>query len=150
MTTSILIVDYWVIRKKLWKVPDLYVEDGIYWYTNGWNLRCVVALVIGMLPALPGFFMTVINTDLESPAVKIFQINYFIGASLGPASYLVICYFWPVPGTGVKELMAEADDAVVEGVVVVNDGEEDGDAMDGKGAAIKEKVRADEEMSLSE
>ena len=32
-STAILIADYWVIRKWMWKVPDLYAEGGIYWYT---------------------------------------------------------------------------------------------------------------------
>ncbi|RDW73384.1 hypothetical protein BP6252_07291 [Coleophoma cylindrospora] len=144
VTTSILIVDYFIIRKRMWKVPDLYVENGIYWYTNGWNLRCLAALVIGMVPALPGFFMTVINTNLNSPAVKIFQINYFVGASLGPLSYLLICWIWPVPGTGQKELMSEGEAVVVvEGVAV--SGEEEGK---GKEAVVKEKAGSEEEIGL--
>jgi NCS1 family nucleobase:cation symporter-1 len=33
--------DFWVVRKKNWKVPDLYIgnQESVYWYTKGFNLR---------------------------------------------------------------------------------------------------------------
>jgi NCS1 family nucleobase:cation symporter-1 len=51
-TSATLNADYWLVRKRAWKVPDLYHEDGIYWYTNGWNLRAVAAWVLGIVPSL--------------------------------------------------------------------------------------------------
>jgi NCS1 family nucleobase:cation symporter-1 len=29
--TGILAVDYWLVRRRKWKIPDLYKPDGIYW-----------------------------------------------------------------------------------------------------------------------
>lgn len=35
------ISDFWIIRKRNWKVPDLYIgnNSSAYWYTHGFNLR---------------------------------------------------------------------------------------------------------------
>jgi NCS1 family nucleobase:cation symporter-1 len=52
---GILIVDYWLVRKARLVVDDLYAKDGAYAYRGGWNVAAVVALVLGVLPNLPGF-----------------------------------------------------------------------------------------------
>jgi NCS1 family nucleobase:cation symporter-1 len=54
-TSPILSADYWLVRKKAWKIPDLYHEDGIYWYTHGWNLRTIVAWCLAILPSARKF-----------------------------------------------------------------------------------------------
>ncbi|RRN62890.1 NCS1 family nucleobase:cation symporter-1 [Caulobacter sp. 602-1] len=52
---GILIVDYWIVRKAQLAVDDLYVRDGAYAYRGGWNPAAIIALVLGVLPNLPGF-----------------------------------------------------------------------------------------------
>jgi NCS1 family nucleobase:cation symporter-1 len=49
---GIMIVDYWIIRNKELDVPDLYRPNGRY---AGTNPVAVVALILGVLPNLPGF-----------------------------------------------------------------------------------------------
>ena len=49
---GIMIVDYWIIRKTVLDVPDLYRPEGRY---KGVNPVAVVALIVGVLPNLPGF-----------------------------------------------------------------------------------------------
>ncbi len=49
---GIMIVDYWIIRKTVLDVPDLYRPEGRY---RGVNPVAVVALIVGVLPNLPGF-----------------------------------------------------------------------------------------------
>jgi len=105
----------------MWKVTDMYREDGIYWYTGGWNLRAIAAVIIGVVPGLPGFFQTVLNKDLNSGGVQIFQIDYFVGFPLGFCSYILFCYIWPPAGLGIKELMVE-NEQVNEGSVLEGEG----------------------------
>lgn len=52
---GILIVDYWLVRRAQLAVDDLYIRDGAYAYRSGWNPAAIVALVLGVLPNLPGF-----------------------------------------------------------------------------------------------
>ena len=51
----ILIVDYFLIRKTEFDLEDLFRRQGRYWYNNGFNPVAVVALVLAVLPNLPGF-----------------------------------------------------------------------------------------------
>lgn len=124
----------------MWKVPDLYVENGIYWYKGGWNLRAIVALAVGMIPGLPDFFMTVINTsDTSNAGVKIFQIYYFVGFPLGALTYILLCTFWPPTGLGERESMREDEDgtapAVLEGEGI--------EPVEGKTVAVTEKQKTE-------
>ncbi|HSJ08813.1 MAG TPA: NCS1 family nucleobase:cation symporter-1 [Longimicrobiales bacterium] len=52
---GILIADYWVVRRQQLSVPDLFRLEGRYTYTNGYNIRALVALVLSVVPVLPGF-----------------------------------------------------------------------------------------------
>jgi nucleobase:cation symporter-1, NCS1 family len=49
---GIMVVDYWLVRRTELDVPDLYRPHGRY---AGTNPVAVVALVLGVLPNLPGF-----------------------------------------------------------------------------------------------
>src|SRR4029450_8491735 len=52
---GILIADYWVLRRQRLLLDDLYREQGAYTYSGGVNWRAVAALVIAVLPVVPGF-----------------------------------------------------------------------------------------------
>jgi NCS1 family nucleobase:cation symporter-1 len=56
---GIMIVDYFFIRKKELIVDELYSYKGRYTYTNGFNRNALMALVVGILPNVPGFFTTI-------------------------------------------------------------------------------------------
>ena len=56
---GILICDYWVVRKQRLVLPDLFREQGIYTYASGVNPRAVIALVLAILPVIPGFIRAV-------------------------------------------------------------------------------------------
>jgi cytosine/uracil/thiamine/allantoin permease len=36
---AILVVDFWLLRKQRWNIPDLYIPEGIYWFQYGLNWR---------------------------------------------------------------------------------------------------------------
>lgn len=52
---GILIADYWVFRRQTLSVVDLFREQGAYTYRGGFNPRAVLALVLSVLPVIPGF-----------------------------------------------------------------------------------------------
>jgi NCS1 family nucleobase:cation symporter-1 len=52
---AVMIVDYWILRKTRLDVEELYKPDGIYRFTNGFNLNALAAVLIGVLPVVPGF-----------------------------------------------------------------------------------------------
>jgi NCS1 family nucleobase:cation symporter-1 len=52
---GILIADYWILRRRSLSTVDLFKLDGRYTYTNGVSYRAVAALVLAILPVVPGF-----------------------------------------------------------------------------------------------
>lgn len=81
---GIIMTDYWLVRKTMINVPELYTEDpkGAYFYKNGVNskairalvLSAIISLVIALLPAL----------------TKIAPFTWFFGAGLGALFYYFI------------------------------------------------------------
>src|SRR4029077_19114629 len=53
---GVLIVDYWILRKRTLHLRSLYVEGGAYRYTQGFNLNAIGATLAGALIALAGMF----------------------------------------------------------------------------------------------
>ncbi|BBJ40153.1 hypothetical protein GCM10017744_030380 [Streptomyces antimycoticus] len=51
---GVLIADYWIIRRTVLDLADLYRPKGRYWYASGWNWRAVVAFVVGGVLAVGG------------------------------------------------------------------------------------------------
>jgi len=52
---GILVCDYWAIRKSHLSLKALFDPHGEYSYGSGTNWRAVVALVVAVLPCVPGF-----------------------------------------------------------------------------------------------
>lgn len=51
---GIAIADYWLVRKRRLDLAQLYTPGGIYSYAKGFNLRAVLALLVGWCTALLG------------------------------------------------------------------------------------------------
>ncbi|MFI5772318.1 NCS1 family nucleobase:cation symporter-1 [Streptomyces sp. NPDC051658] len=65
---GILIADYWLIRRTELALDELYSPAGRYWYTGGWNLRAVLALLVGGLLAIGGSYSTIdANGTVQGP-----------------------------------------------------------------------------------
>lgn len=75
---GVMIVDYWLIRKTNLNLIDLYLLDGEYRYTNGWNLKAVLATVAGCATAWIGI--------VWQPARILYDYSWFVG--LGTSCFL--------------------------------------------------------------
>ncbi|MCX4671252.1 NCS1 family nucleobase:cation symporter-1 [Streptomyces sp. NBC_01381] len=51
---GVMIADYWIIRRTVLDLADLYRPHGRYWYTAGWNWRALLAFTIGGTLAVGG------------------------------------------------------------------------------------------------
>jgi NCS1 family nucleobase:cation symporter-1 len=52
---GILICDYWVLRRQRLDLTALFEVKGRYSYSNGFNWRAILSLVLAILPVVPGF-----------------------------------------------------------------------------------------------
>jgi len=76
---GIMICDYYLVRKRVLVVDDLYLRGGAYEYSHGFNWRAVGALSLGAAVALVG---------LVIPAVRFwYDYSWFVGFAVSFVSY---------------------------------------------------------------
>jgi len=91
---GILIADYWVVRRQQLDVNDLFRERGRYTYRNGVNPRAIAALVLAILPVVPGFIraVSVPGGTVKDPNFfdHLYAYAWFITFALSFVLYLVL------------------------------------------------------------
>jgi NCS1 family nucleobase:cation symporter-1 len=88
---GIMMVDYFLVRRTVLKTGDLFRLDSQYGYGNGWNSRAIVALLIGVLPNLPGFFKQA-GFIASVPGVfeALYTYAWFVGLAVSSVVYLLL------------------------------------------------------------
>jgi len=86
---GILLVDYFLVRGCKLKLDDLYAEKGVYSYQNGFNMKAVFALLLGVLPNVPGFLaqIKVLDPETMPGLVSLYHYAWFIGLFVSGLSY---------------------------------------------------------------
>ncbi len=95
---GIMIADYFVIRRRRLDLGGLYAAAGPYRYTNGFSVVAVIALVLAILPNLPGFLVTVKLLDASAVPqflVTLYSYAWFVGFALAFALYILLRRFAP-------------------------------------------------------
>jgi NCS1 family nucleobase:cation symporter-1 len=90
---GIMIADYFVWRRRQLDVPDLYRADGRYRFTNGVSVVAMVALLVAILPNLPGFLVNVKLLDASSVPrffVALYNYAWFVGFAIAFVVYLAL------------------------------------------------------------
>jgi NCS1 family nucleobase:cation symporter-1 len=90
---GIMIADYFVWRRRQLDVPDLYRANGRYRFTNGVSMVAMIALVVAVLPNLPGFLVNVKFLDAASTPrffVALYDYAWFVGFAIAFAVYLAL------------------------------------------------------------
>ena len=84
---GIILVDYFLIRKTVLNVEDLYRSNGIY---AGVNPVAIIALVLGVLPNIPGFLANVGLYSGSGFIVNLYNYAWFIGLGISSLVYYVL------------------------------------------------------------
>jgi nucleobase:cation symporter-1, NCS1 family len=91
---GVLIADYWVLRGRRLSVPDLFAVDGRYSYRNGVNPRALIALVIAILPVVPGFIRAAMTPGGQVPNPtfldSLYTYAWFVTFGLSFVLYLTL------------------------------------------------------------
>jgi NCS1 family nucleobase:cation symporter-1 len=92
---GVMIADYYCIRKRVLELAELYKPSGLYWYRNGFNPAAIIALILGILPCLPGFIGTVYPGAGIAPIWnQLYHYAWFISFGVAFAAYLVCMSFF--------------------------------------------------------
>ncbi len=90
---GILIVDYYFIRKQTLIVDDLYNPKGVYSFTSGFNTNAIAALLVGIIPNVPGFLTTIkaVNTDAFPEWISgLYHYAWFVGFGISGLVYWLL------------------------------------------------------------
>ena len=87
---GIMIVDYYFIRRQQLQLSELYKANGVYSFTNGVNASAIIALLLGILPNVPGFLVQVkLLSETSMPAwiIHLYSYAWFVGFFVSGISY---------------------------------------------------------------
>jgi len=88
---GIMIADYFVWRRCQLNLVGLYQSGGLYEYNKGFSTTALVALVVGILPSLPGFLVNVKVFSAETVPTGLSQLYdyaWFVGFATAFVVYL--------------------------------------------------------------
>ena len=86
---GIMIADYFVLRRGILAVEDLYRRGGVYEYSRGWNWIAIVAFVLGVAPSLPGFVAALGGHPAGGFFGGVYNWAWFVGFTLSGVVYVV-------------------------------------------------------------
>ncbi|MGD9635186.1 MAG: cytosine permease, partial [Pirellulales bacterium] len=90
---GVLIADYFVIRRTRLDLAGLYKKDGPYWYSGGFNLAALIALILGIFPCVPGFLAAVSESwkaSLPTFWSDLYNYAWFISFGISFVVYVVL------------------------------------------------------------
>jgi NCS1 family nucleobase:cation symporter-1 len=94
---GVLVCDYWVVRGTRLVTADLFKTDGIYSYDRGINWCAILAVVVALLPCVPGFVDqvsggAVLRTDTTTSTVfrMLYQYTWFVTFGIAFVLYFVL------------------------------------------------------------
>ncbi len=93
---GILIADYFLLRRTRYDLDGLYRHQGPYTYSGGFNLAAIIALVVAVLPNLPGFLHAAGFVEQVPPFFdQVYTYAWFVGFVLAAAVYLPLMKLLP-------------------------------------------------------
>lgn len=87
---GIVLVDYFVVRRTVLNLEALYQRKGEYSYSRGYNPKAIIALILGILPNIPGFLVQIKVFSPDSVfefLVPLYNYAWFIGLFISGISY---------------------------------------------------------------
>ncbi|MBI1782842.1 MAG: NCS1 family nucleobase:cation symporter-1 [Sphingobacteriales bacterium] len=90
---GIMIADYYFIRKQTLMLNDLYSKHGNYSFSNGINSKAIIALLLGIIPNVPGFLVTVklIGADAVPEWIShLYNYAWFVGFFMSGIVYWIL------------------------------------------------------------
>ncbi len=85
---GVIICDYYVVRRLELSLADMY-RQGRYTFQGGFNLWALLALFIGIIPNIPGFFGTIKVLEVGAFWMSLYHYAWFVGFFLSFSAYWI-------------------------------------------------------------
>ena len=90
---GIMIADYFFIKKQTLVANELYESTGRYSYNKGFNKAAIYSLLLGILPNIPGFLVTIHVVATENVPEWIsgmYNYAWFVGFAVSFFTYILL------------------------------------------------------------
>jgi NCS1 family nucleobase:cation symporter-1 len=92
---GLLVADYWIVRRSRLALGELYMREGRYWYSSGWNFVGLAAVLLGMVLACGGAYSTPGNGPFPQdgliPFLKpLYDYSWAIGFGTALLAYVLL------------------------------------------------------------
>ncbi|KAI9371599.1 permease for cytosine/purines, uracil, thiamine, allantoin-domain-containing protein [Aspergillus egyptiacus] len=117
---GVIVVDYWVCRRRRLRVRALYEAKGTHYFTKGFNVRAGVAFLCGITPNLPGLAAVTGQGGVPVGATYLYSLSWLVSTLVSGVVYWVLFLVWPFDvDEKVVSVLEGVDgvDRVEEGVV---------------------------------
>lgn len=87
---GVMLVDYYLIRRRELDVDELYNPRGRYSYGTGFNMTAIAAMIIGIVPNIPGFARQLVYKGvIENPNIfdTLYTYAWFVSLAIAGLSY---------------------------------------------------------------
>jgi NCS1 family nucleobase:cation symporter-1 len=99
---GVLIADYFAIRRTQLDLPGLYRRNSQYWYSGGFNLMAIVAMLLGIAPCVPGFIAHVSKTAAEHVPMFWYNLYHYAWFISFGVSFIVYILLMGLRGAKIK------------------------------------------------
>src|SRR6266446_4093380 len=86
---GIMICDYFVVRRRVLQVGELYLRGGVYEYSHGFNWMALAALALGAGTALVGLAIPMLR--------PLYDYSWFVGFCVSFVAYYALMRFQGAP-----------------------------------------------------
>jgi nucleobase:cation symporter-1, NCS1 family len=76
---ALLAVDFFIVKNRKLDIYELYRPRGIYYFNKGWNWRACVALLVAIVPNLPGMINAINPSVSIGNARYIYMVSNLVG-----------------------------------------------------------------------
>lgn len=103
-----MIADFYIVKRRSLDLPGLYQPHGRYRYQHGLNWRAAVAILVSVVPAIPGLAYNV-NPSIDiGGAIYIANFNWYYGIIVAAVTYMTLSMLLPATETLVSCMIEEA------------------------------------------
>ncbi len=84
---ALLVADYWIVKQKRIDIRELFLPDGRYQYSNGFNVAAIISWVVAFILPLMAYFV-----DTSGSAFWNFlaEWNYIVSFAIGFVVYIAL------------------------------------------------------------
>lgn len=103
---GIMIADYYFIRRQQLDVAELYSYQGKYNFSNGFNRYAIIALLLGILPNIPGFLVTIKLVAVDSVPgwiTHLYNYAWFVGFFVSGIIYMTLMRLYKTGEIKIKD-----------------------------------------------